>query len=179
MIGSVAYTMPDDWDPKQPELRPLFELIDRDLQLADVKRLLTRLGLDQKRAASRSALELLVAADESYRRPSGDQRAPALIQLRESIERCVADLLALRKTQEEAGGWVEKINSIARHCAQSVVSPSTVDTVAQSTHTLINELSAAKQMDIGSERVRRLFLSGVALLHSILSLIDPERLRTR
>lgn len=162
-----------------PELKSIGMLLHRTVDVNRVKESMKILGLDAAHGDTRSPVELLRTAEEALRRPFADEgyATAVLVPLRESIQGSIDELLKRRPISEKTGSWTNKVTSIARHCSNIVMSSEHVDRVAAVTHTLINELSSAKDRHMNREHIAALFDQGVSLLQDIVSLIDREKLR--
>lgn len=162
-----------------PELKALEMLLHRSVDVTMVKESMQLLGLDIAHGSTRNPLQLLQTAEEALRRPFANEgyATSVLVPLRESIQGAIDELLKRRPATEKAGSWTNKVRSIARHCGNIAISSEYVDRVAATTHTLIDELSAAKDRSMSRDRITTLFDQGVSLLQDIASLVDREKLR--
>lgn len=162
-----------------PELKSLEMLLHRTVDVTKIKESMQALGLGIKHGSTRSPLQLLQTAEEALRRPFADEgyATAVLVPLRESIQGTIEELLKKQPTTEKTGGWTKKVTSLARQCGKIAMSSDYIERVAATTHTLINELSAAKDRNMSRERIAHLFDQGVSLLQDIASLIDSEKFR--
>jgi hypothetical protein len=137
------------------------------------------LGLDTAHGGSRSPVEQVRTAEEALKRPfaDGGYATAVLIPLRESIEGTIEELLRRRQNAEKTGSWTKKVTSIARHCGKTSLSSEHVERVAETTRTLIDQLSGAKHRQMTRERIALFFDEGISLLQDIVSLIDMDKLR--
>ncbi|TKS57999.1 MAG: hypothetical protein EWM72_03311 [Nitrospira sp.] len=177
---AVAFASFGSTTDAMPELKSMEMLLHRSVDVAKVRESMKTLGLDATHGDIRSPVMLLCTAEEALRRPFANEgyATAVLVPLRESIQGCVDELLKLRPTVEKAGGWADKVASIARHCGKIANSPDHVDRVAATTYTLINELSAAKDRQMNRDRIVALFDQGVSVLEDIVFLVDRDRLRS-
>ena len=96
----------------------------------------------------------------------------------ERVMRPAFKLVMYALVRSWVGGWVNKGTSITQYCGKIALSPDHVNRVAATTHTLINELSAAKDRQMDRDRIVSLFDQGVSLLQDIVLLVDRDRLRS-
>jgi len=107
-----------------------------------------------------------------------DYGAGVTVPLREAIHTAVDELLKRsRVTSKIGGGLEEKIAALASQCGRATNTPETVARVAETASRLLDELSGTKNKTAGRERVRTLFVQGLAVLKDIVDLVDPTKLR--
>lgn len=163
-----------------PEFKAMEFLLHRSVDVNKIKEAMRALRLDMEHGSIRSPLQLLQTAEDALRRPFADEgyATAVLVPLRQSIQGSIDELLKKRPANEKTSGWSSKVASIARHCGKIAFSSDHVDRVGATTHTLINNLSAAKDRKMDRDQIASLFDQGISLLQDIVSLIDVEKLRT-
>jgi hypothetical protein len=173
----MAFSPPDD--PSGLLSFPLKRLLHRGADVASVQESMKLLGLDIAHGDSRSPVEQVRTAEEALKRPFANEgyATAVLIPLRESIQGTIEELLRRRKTTEKTSGWVKKVTSIAQHCGKVGLSTQHVCRVAETTHTVIDQLSGSKHLQIDRDRITLFFDQGIFLLQDIVSLVDVHKLR--
>jgi hypothetical protein len=138
-----------------------------------------RLGIEKDSKHGKSALSLLRSAYEALVKPSGinpDENA-VLIPARESIHRCLADLLCRRPRAEQARKPGDKVKSICNQLAFGHVTGMNIEQLAQRAEKLIDSLSSAKQKNIPSEEIIEKFNQVKAFLFEFTASIDDKKMR--
>lgn len=138
-----------------------------------------RLGIEKDSKYGKSALSLLRSAYEALVKPSGinpDENA-VLIPARESIHRCLADLLCRRPREEQARKPGDKVRSICNRLAFGHVTEMHIAKLAEKGDKLVDFLSSAKQKNIPSEEIIEKFNQVTAFLFEFTASIDDKKMR--
>lgn len=172
------------------EARPLLSsaitnlenVLERSVHLGELDGLMRSFGLHQAPTCRKSPLELILTAHNAFQTPvnEGDPVSTSLIPLRESLNASIEHLMRHRPKQEKARSEWAKIVSLGTQLKRHSTPPQLVNTwAAQWTNLLDKALSPAKQDAIPREEWRNRLLQGTLFLKSLLSGLDPSRLRGR
>jgi hypothetical protein len=104
-----------------------------------------------------------------------DQAIGCLIPLREAIQESVGELLRRRPVQGKVGQ--DKIINIGSHLGYDNLPPNTFTNLDNQYGPLIDGLSSAKGHDLSREKINELLWKGTLFLETLLSAIDPAKIR--
>lgn len=137
-----------------------------------------RLGLDSRGGDAKHALQLLEEARASLDiLATDDGAAGALLSLRACINACVAELIRRRPLSEVARTWKTKVSSLGRQCALAGLDAAHFDNLGVEAETTNDMLSAGKDKQLSRSEIHRRFSMGLLFLVSLLTSIDPTKLR--
>jgi hypothetical protein len=185
----LEFTDPDNIVPfvpieKQPEVQAhvarLSDIIDRQAKnREEILTLLNQYGLNVTTSGRKSPAELFEVAWKAYEKPVTDppSSVTSLIPMRESINAVIMLLLKLRRNQEKTPNEITKIQSIMRQLAGDTVSPTAIDNLANRWHSLNNELSGSKQLNLVRHEWLAIIRRATLFLLELLQSIDPLKMR--
>jgi len=180
-VYSVGPVTPSFEPVQTAAKRELAQVLERSPLIDEVRKSITRLGLDV-RTGKRSALQLLEDAKLALDRPQsdeGDAASAALIPLRECIESSLAELVRRRPEQEETGSkTVNKITSIGKQCGRPIFHADHFARLGADCTDLINKFSGAKQATMPRNEIMAQFNEGLLFLKAFLDSIDESKLRS-
>jgi hypothetical protein len=182
-IGGLMSAVPVDPPPPEPVQAArtrLFQVLDRSRLVDQVRSSMTRLGLNSRGGAARTALELLDEALGALERPVVKDGGPTsvLIPLRESIDAVITKLIRRRPVQARVSGWRNKVHSLGQHCAHSGLPTAHFDRLGTEAEMMMNRLSGFKQLSSSREQLSELFSEGVTFLDALLKSIDERKLKS-
>jgi len=165
--------------PEQAAYNKLWLVVTRKANQPRVFEFMRRFGLDIARTGKESPLSFLEAALAAFERPSKEQdvSASSLIPMRSALEGTVDSLFARRRAQEPASGWEEKIRSISTQARRDGISDLTVSSWASQCHTIIQNLSLAKEDRIPRSVCESRLRSVQAFIAEFLEGLDPHKMR--
>jgi hypothetical protein len=172
---------------KNPEARAAFENLQavagRFIDASQVERILQELGFDKAYKGKKSPLELFQTAQGAFEKPviNKDPIITSLIPIRECIHLIIAELLKRRPIQEETRGDYAKVVSISRQLKRDTIQIDVFDSLARQWHDEIRdkELSAAKEGSVQREEWLRRLQRATQFLFSLLSGLDPAKMKHR
>jgi hypothetical protein len=158
----------------------LSDIVSRPIYKEDVVTLMKSLGLDAPQPGKKSPVELFITAHETFTKPVLDSNPiiTSLLPMRESIRLTIDFLLKHRREQEKTKNEAEKIGSIGKHLAYDSISAEQINTWASIWYSeLDNSLSPSKEEDISRTEWQKRLVRSTLFLKSLLSGIDPAKLR--
>jgi hypothetical protein len=155
----------------------------RFTDVAQTRELLKTFRLDKARKGKQSPLQLFNTAHEAFERPVSnvDPVITSLIPMRECIRLVIDDLLKRSPGQEKTGNDYFKLISIGKRSKRDTIPLDTFESLAEIWHKDISdkELSDAKEAYIGREEWSRRLQRATQFLFSLLSGLDPTKLKSR
>jgi len=193
--GTAAYTSSDSYQAYivlgvvSPSSRPLVrdrihtlnEVIQRSLEVNEVRELLISFGFDQAPEGRKSPLELFNTAHNAFENPveEGNPISTSLIPMRSAITSVIAELLRRRPKQEKAKNEWAKIQSIGKQLKRNSIPDSLVDTWAFQWNELLNKyLSPAKEQAIDRADWQHRLQQATLFLKNLLIGIDQAKLKS-
>ena len=125
-------------------------------------------------------MELFITAHETFAKPvlNSNPISTSLLPMRESIRLTIDFLLKHRREQEKTKNEGEKISSIGHQLAHDSISDEQISTWATIWYSeLDNSLSPSKEEDISRTEWQKRLVKSTHFLKSLLSGIDPTKLR--
>lgn len=148
----------------------------------EVRGLIRVFGLHNAPPGEKAPLELFDMAQSAFSSPvSGSNPAStSLLPMRECIQATLTQLLRRRPTQEQTGSSEkEKVKSIARQLRRANVGDEVVEAWADEWHRLNDkDLSSSKRAQLSRKEWGLRLTTATRFLHSLLSQLDPTKLRT-
>lgn len=135
------------------------------------------LGMDQARPDEKSPLELFQTAYSAL-----EEAAPLmtpLLAIRSSINQAINHLINERPSQERASNQEQKMLSIGKQLKRGTVTNEMIDRWAEQWKVLNGDLSSAKTSNIDREQSQSYVIEATHFLQSLLSGLDPNKLRSR
>lgn len=155
-------------------------LNERGSMLANIIAGMTRCGLDRGTPPHRSAMDLLAESQAALDAPSGSDTVatPAIIQLRQCIERTVYDLYLRGTPQMPGSNWRERVLAIGRRSARDSVPPSHFDALAAVVEDKVKTFAPGKDNEFRRPTIHLLAMDGLRFLRALLEGVDEKKLRS-
>lgn len=159
----------------------LYAVAGRIADASQVEKLLETFALDKAPKGKKSPLKLFQTAQRAFEKPviKEDPIITSLIPMRECIRLVIDELLKRRPFQEKTGNDHAKVMSIGRQLKRDTISIETIDSLGRQWHDEIRdgELSAAKEQDIPRVEWSHRLQRATQLLFSLLSGLDPTKMK--
>jgi hypothetical protein len=164
-------------NPSAPPVVQLQTVLQRSRLFEDVLELLIVFGLNVGHQGSRSPTELLREGHTALAQSSAAGTSPVsvLISARESIDHALAILIRRRAQQEPVRK--QKVVSIGAQCGLDGLDADHFARLEANFSALSTRLSASKQAAMARAEVSTLFNEVLQFHHSLLTSLDPTKLR--
>jgi len=157
------------------------DVANRPTLKTEVIDLLRTFHLDIVPTGKKSPLELFQIAHQAFEAPisKGNPVITSLVPMREAVESALDELLKLRPKQESTGSsHSKKILSIGAQLKKNFISDVVVQEWADQWHDISDkDLSASKRYQMTRDEWSRKLIRATQFFHSLLTGLDPTKMR--